>query len=102
MSFEISIDEISIDGPSLSRREREELRALLEHDLALRLRRPPLRDDTPAARAPSSSQRVVELGRSIAGGIALSLTGHLPEAAARPPASNPLSQPRADRSVVGR
>lgn len=102
MSIEINIDEIAIDGPALSRREREDLRAFLEHDLALRLRRPSHGDERRAEGAPSSSPRIRELGRSIAGEIASSLTSSLPTATSGAPDGEPLPPSSVNPSEVSR
>jgi hypothetical protein len=78
VTVQIDIGEIVIDGPAMSRREREELRATLEVELADRLGSPPARTDRHPDRGPSRSDRTTELARGIAAGIASALPASLP------------------------
>jgi hypothetical protein len=106
VTIAIRIGEIVIDGPALSHREREELQAFIEHDLAERIahhRTGHIRGETgdpdvaPSPRSPTMANR----GRDIAAGIASAVMASLPMwpdsgAATEPPRTGtPAGRPAA-------
>ena len=97
--LQVDIGEIVIEGPAMTRRECDQLRAFLERDLADRLAGPTAGDrladptDRDHVPGPSLSPRAAALGRGIAAGIVSSLRASLPP--------SPQSPPRRARGVTG-